>query len=292
MTQVAPRHLAALLAITLIWGLNLVVSKAGLGQVPPMLFTALRFALLAALLWPFLRVVPGKMNAMVVAALLSGALNFALLFAGLAIAQNVSAVAIASQLGVPFTTLLSVALLGETVRWRRWTGIALSFAGVLLIGLDPVVFGYWPSLVLVIASALVGSLGVIAVKRLPEFRPLEVQAWFSWVSLPVLAVLAVVAHRPGLDDLRAIPLEAWGAIAYTAIFGSLIAHTGFYHLVQRYPVTSVAPLTVLSPVFSVVFGITLLGDELTARIAVGGLVTLAGVLIITLRERRLADTGS
>jgi drug/metabolite transporter (DMT)-like permease len=29
---------------------------------------------------------------------------------------------------VPFTTLLSVALLGETVRWRRWTGIAMSFS--------------------------------------------------------------------------------------------------------------------------------------------------------------------
>lgn len=292
MTQVAPRHLAALLVITLIWGLNLIVSKIGLTQVPPMLFTTLRFAVLAALLWPFLRVVPGKMNAMVVAALLSGALNFALLFAGLAIAQNVSAVAIASQLGIPFTTLLSVALLGETVRWRRWTGIALSFAGVMIIGLDPVVFGFWPSLVLVIASALVGSLGVIAVKRLPEFRPLEVQAWFSWVSLPVLALLALIAHRPGLAELRAIPPQAWAAVAYTAIFGSLIAHTGFYYLVQRYPVTSVAPLTTLSPVFSVIFGITLLGDAMTPRIAVGGLVTLIGVLIITLRERRLTDTGS
>jgi O-acetylserine/cysteine efflux transporter len=292
MTAVAPRHLAALLVITLIWGLNLIVSKVGLARVPPMLFTTLRFALLAALLFPFLRVVPGKMNAMVVAALLSGALNFALLFAGLSIAQNVSAVAIASQLGVPFTTLMSVALLGETVRWRRWTGIGMSFAGVMIIGLDPVVFSYWPSLVLVIASALVGSLGLIAVKRLPEFKPLEVQAWFSWVSLPVLALLALVAHRPGLEDLRAIPAEAWAAIAYTAIGGSLVAHTGFYYLVQRYPVTSVAPLTVLSPVFSVLFGVTLLDDALTPRIVVGGLVTLLGVVIINLRERRLTDTGS
>lgn len=292
MNHVAPRHLAALLGITLIWGLNLIVSKVGLASVPPMTFTAMRFAILAAVTWPFLRVVPGKMNAMVVAALLSGAINFGLLFAGLSIAQNVSAVAIASQLGVPFTTLFSVALLGETVRWRRWTGIAMSFAGVMIIGLDPVVFSYWPSLVLVIASALVGSLGVIAVKRLPEFRPLEIQAWFSWVSLPVLMLLAWVAHRPGLEDLRAIPLSAWGAVAFTALLGSLVAHTGFYHLVQRYPVTSVAPLTVLSPVFSVLFGITLLDDAMTPRIAIGGLVTLVGVLIITARERRLADTGS
>ncbi len=46
------------------------------------------------------------------------------------------------------------------------------------MGLDPVVFGYWRQPRLVIASALVG-LGLIAMKRLPEFEPLELQAWFA-----------------------------------------------------------------------------------------------------------------
>ena len=79
---------------------------------------------------------------------------------------------------------------------------------------------------------------------------------------------------------------------YTAVAGSLLAHTIFYWLLQRYPVTSVAPLTVLSPVFSVVFGVTLLHDQLTPRIALGGLLTLGGVVIVALRERHLVDTGS
>ena len=292
MTRVRPRDLAMLVVITLIWGFNLIVSKFGVSEIPPLLFTALRFGVLCALLFPFLRVVPGQMNAMVVAALLSGAINFALLFAGIAIAKNVSAVAIAAQLGVPFTTLLSIALLGETVHWRRWTGIGLSFGGVLVIGLDPQVFSHWPSLLLVIASAFVGSLGLIAVKRLSGFSPLELQAWFSWVSLPLLVLLAAVVERPGLEVLAGISWPGWGAIAYTAVLGSLVAHTGFYYLVQKYPVTSIAPMTVLSPIFSVAFGVWLLGDELTGRIAVGGALTLAGVLIINLRERRLTDTGS
>jgi O-acetylserine/cysteine efflux transporter len=57
-------------------------------------------------------------------------------------------------------------------------------------------------------------------------------------------------------------------------------------------VTSVAPLTVLSPLFSVTFGVLLLGDHLTAPIMLGGAGTLAGVCIILLRERRILDTGS
>jgi O-acetylserine/cysteine efflux transporter len=49
----------------------------------------------------------------------------------------VASVAIATQLGVPFTTLMSVLFLGEVIRWRRWLGIALAFAGVAVIGFQP-----------------------------------------------------------------------------------------------------------------------------------------------------------
>jgi O-acetylserine/cysteine efflux transporter len=290
--RIAPQHLAFLIVITLIWGLNLVISKFGLREVSPLLFTTLRFALLALPLVFFLRIVPGKMTAMFVAAALSGALSFGLMFAGIAIAQNVSAVAIAGQLGVPFTTLLSVALLGESVRWRRWLGIALSFVGVLVMGLDPAVFQHWPSLALVIASAFVGSLGLIAVKRLPDFKPLEIQAWFAWVSLPLLAFGAWVVEQPDWADVERIGTVGWSAIAYTAFAGSLLGHTGFYWLIQRYPVTRIAPITVLSPVFTVVFSVWLLDDQLTTRLIAGGVLTLIGVVIITWRERRLTDVGS
>ena len=77
------------------------------------------------------------MGALVVACLLTRrAAVLALTSRGLASVKNVSAAAIASQLSVPFTTLLSVALLGEVVRWRRWTGVLLSFGGVFIMGFD------------------------------------------------------------------------------------------------------------------------------------------------------------
>lgn len=292
MSAVAPRDLALLLAITLVWGFNVVVSKFGIEEIPPLLFTSLRFALLALALIPWLRVHRGSMNAIIVAALLSGALHFGFMFVALAKAQNVSSVAIAGQLGVPFTTLLSVALLGETVRWRRWTGILLAFAGVCVMGFDPQVFARATSLGFAIASAFLGSLGLIAIKKLPPIRPLELQAWFAWVSWPLLLALSLAFERPVLADLRDVSLVGWGAVLYTSLAASLFAHTCFFLLVQRYPVTSVAPLTVLAPVFAVVFCVTLLGDQLTPRLALGSSCTLLGVLIITLREKRIVDTAT
>ncbi len=187
---IAPRDLALLLGVMLVWGLNLVISKIGVSQFPPILFTALRFLLLALPLLPLLRIHRGQMSALIVACVMIGGLPFALNFIGLRRVDSVSSAAIASQLSVPFTTLLSVALLGEVVRWRRWTGILLAFAGVFIMGFDPGSAGRWGGLAFVIASAFVSSLGVIAVKKLDGIRPLELQAWCGCVGAPLLGLFS------------------------------------------------------------------------------------------------------
>jgi len=293
MSSIRPGDLLLLIGITFIWGLNLITSKFGLDEIPPILFTFLRFVIVAIVLVPVLRIQAGQMSALVVASLLSGALSFALNFAAIRRASNISSIAIAGQLSVPFATLLSVALLGETVRWRRWTGILLSFVGIVIMGFDPQIGERWESLALVIGSAFVGALGLIAVKKLRGFTPVELLAWTAWIGLPVLFLTTMRVEQPDFEQLlHDVTWKGWASLAFAAIGASLIAHTGYFHLVQRYPVTSVAPLTTLSPVFSVIFGVLLLGDPLTSWIVLGGACTLAGVLIITLREKRIVDTGS
>jgi O-acetylserine/cysteine efflux transporter len=292
MLVIARRDLAFLVLINLIWGLNYIASKIGVSQVQPLIFTTLRFACLALILAPFIRWHRGKMGSLVVAAVFAGALHFSLLLVGLQLAETVSTVAIAGQLGVPFATLMSIVLLGEVVRWRRWLGILLSFSGVMVMGLDPQVFHFWQGLACVVLSALFGSLGLMAVKRLPEIRPLELQAWFALISAPLILVFSLIFESGQLAAVRDAHWSAWGALAFNVFGASLLAHTGYFVLIHRYPVTSVSPLTVLSPLFGVFFGVTLLGDQLTARIIAGGVMTLTGVLIVAMREKQIADTGS
>jgi O-acetylserine/cysteine efflux transporter len=290
---IRPRDLVLLLGITFLWGVNVITGKIGVGEIPPILFTFLRFAIVALILVPALRIQPGQMSALVVAVLLVGAISFALNFAAIRRATSVSSVAIAGQLSVPFATLLSVALLGETVRWRRWTGIVLSFVGILIMGFDRRIGDRWESLALVIASAFVGALGLIAVKKLRGFTPLGLLAWASWIGLPVLLLTTLRVEQPNfMQLLHDDTWKGWASLGFAAFGASLIAHTGYFHLVQKYPVTSVAPLTTLSPVFSVIFGVTLLGDPLSLQILLGGGCTLVGVFIITMREKRIVDTGS
>jgi O-acetylserine/cysteine efflux transporter len=291
-SSLAGRDLALLIGMNLIWGLNLISSKIGVSQFPPIFFTALRFGSLALFLVPMLKIHRGQMTNLFAAAMLTGPAAFALLFAGIFLTADAATVAVATQMSVPFSTLMSVMFLGETIRWRRIMGIVLAFAGIVIISFDPRVFAYWQGLALVVCSSFVSSLGLIFLKRLKGIRPLELQSWIALAGGLILLVLSLSLEGGQMSAIRHATWEGWGALLFTTVMSSLIAHTAWYHLVGRYPVTSLSPLTLLSPLFGIFFGVTLLHDQLTARMLVGGAVTLIGVLIVVLREKRIADTGT
>ncbi len=45
-----PRHLALMIVVNLVWGLNLIAGKIGVEHIPPVMLAALRFALLMIVL--------------------------------------------------------------------------------------------------------------------------------------------------------------------------------------------------------------------------------------------------
>jgi O-acetylserine/cysteine efflux transporter len=291
-TTISGKHLALLVVMNLVWGLNLIASKTGVAQFPPIFFTALRFGSLAIFLLPLLKIHRGQMVNLFWAAMLTGPAAFSLLFVGVFLAEDAATVAIASQMGVPISTLLSVWLLGETIRWRRTLGIALAFAGVVIISFDPRVFAYWEGMALVVASCFFAALGLIFVKRLKNIRALELQAWIAVAGGSTLMLMSLLLESGQWQAMQTADLRGWGSLAFTTLMSSLLAHTAWYYLVSKYPVTSLSPITLLSPLFGIFFGVTLLNDQLTLRMLMGGAVTLIGVLIVVMREKRLVDTGT
>jgi O-acetylserine/cysteine efflux transporter len=277
-------HIVLVLAVNLVFGFNLVAAKFVMEQLPPLAFASLRFLLLFLVLFPVLKIMRGRMLLITGVALSMGALHFTLIYQGLSMAEDVSTVAIALQLAVPFSTVLSIIFLGEQVRWKRWTGIALAFAGVMIIGFDPRVLGYLPALAFVIAGALMAATGMLLMKKLEGVSVFELQGWLATISWPLLAAASL-----GLEDNQAAAIAGvdamgWAAVGFSAIGASLFGHGATYYLVQRYDVSLISPLMLMSTLFGVMFGVLLLDDQLTVRIVTGGALTLGGVLLITLRS--------
>ena len=267
------------------WGVNLLTTKLGVREIPSIFFAGLRLGIMLLICLPWLRWFPGQMGNLLRVALLTGVGGFGLLALGLGLSKDVSTVAIFSQLVVPFSALVSVLMLGEIIHWRRKSGIALAFIGVVIIGFDPRAFSYLPGLICVVLQGLSAALGMVYVKRLRGINPLQLQAWISVIALPVLLGLSLLFEDQPFAAVQSASYIAWGAVLMAALGSSLIGQSGFFYLLKRYPVSSVAPLTVLSTVFGMMGGVLVNHDVLTRRMLLGGALTLLGVVIIELRTK-------
>jgi O-acetylserine/cysteine efflux transporter len=279
-----PAHFLLLVAICAVWGFNFVASKVGVNQFPPLFFVGLRFGILLLCLLPFLRWAPGRMRDVILIALFNGAFHFGLLFVGIALTEA-SVVAIVVQLNAPFATMLSIVLLGEVVRWRRWTGIALTFLGVAIISVEPHVLDAPAGVLFSAAAALSGAVAAILMRRLTNVGAFQLQSWTALVTAPALLAASFMLETGQGEAMASADLMAWGALLYTTFGASLIGHNVYYWLLQRYEVSLLAPLTLLSPILGVFFGITILDEPLTSRIAIGAAIAFAGVTILALRNK-------
>ena len=280
----APQHFLFLLLVNLVWGMATVAVKFSVEQLPPLLATGLRFVMVALVLFPFLKWHPGRMVQVTVLGLLAGGLQMGLMFSGLALSEGVTRAAILTQLNVPLATLLSILLLGEVVHWRRAGGIALAFSGSMLLGFDPEVMHHPLGTVLILGSALAGALTSIEMRRLAGVGVLELQAWIATLSAPSLLLLSALLEKNHMASMARTDWAHYGAVAFTALGSSLIGHGGLFWLLQRYPVSLVSPLTLLSPLVTVAIGIGFMGDQVSGKLIAGGLCIFAGVLIIVLRK--------
>ena len=232
------------------------------------------------------------MPQIIIISLTMGSAHFALFYGGMSVAENVSSVAVATQLGVPISTVMSIVFLQEQVRWRRWLGVITSFGGVMVISFDPAVVNERLGLLLVVGAAFIGSAGTIIMKQVQKTGVYQMQAWISMLSWPPLIAWSLIFEGDHVAVLTSASWIAWGGVIYTAIGASLIGHAGMYYLLQRYDVSVTAPLTLMAPIFGIVFGVLVWGDTFGIRFWLGSALTLFGVLIIGLRKREVAPAGN
>lgn len=285
-----PQHLALMLLICAIWGGNFVVTKLAVNHFPPVFFTALRFGLVAVLMLPWLKWKPGQMRNVAIAAVCMGTLHFSLIILGIAKADDVAVVAVVTQLGVPIVTLMAMLLLGERIRWKRALGIALAFSGTLVISFDPKVMNYQTAIILILLAVIVYSFGQITVRRIRDVDTFTMQAWVGIISAPSLLLISLLMESGHVEQTFSASTWHWGAILYAGIAVSLIGHGGTYYLLRRYPISIVNPGFTLAPIFGVFAGVYFLDEQLSNRVIAGTVITLAGVLIVALRESKVAES--
>jgi len=271
------KALAALVAVTAIWGVTFVQIKDALELYPLFAFLAVRFAIavvtLAPVAGPRLRTLgrDGLAAGAALGALL--AVGYALQTAGLE-RTTVSAAGFVTGMYVVLTPVFGVLLFRTHAGATVWVGVAFAVAGLAM--LSGVEAGSVSGDLLVLAGASAYAVQIVLMERFaPRFDPLaftmcEMAAAFVGFTVVALALGQVEVPRGW---------TVWGALLVTGVFASALGYLVQAWAQRRTSATRTALLFALEPVFAGIFGYALAGDRLGWLGWTGCAVIMTGIAI-------------
>lgn len=283
------RHILLALLVAAIWGVNFTVISIGLGSFPPLLLAAMRFSLAALpvlflprpdMPWPRLMAIS--------ATLFLG--QFALLFSSMAVGMPAGLASVSLQSQAFLTILIAVVVLRERPSTRQILGTLVALAGLAVIagtiGGDLSLLG----LALCLAAALCWSAGNVLLKGAGKTDMFALVAWLSLLPpLPLLALsLALDGPAAVGHALATINWRGAGAVLYIAVLSTTLCFAIWGRLLKRYPASTVAPFSLLVPIFGAVSAALVLGERFGATRIAGMALILLGLVVLIAPVRRPA----
>lgn len=180
--------------------------------------------------------------------------------------------------------VIGVLLRREVVSLVAWIGILISLAGVIMTAIGGSAgFTLNFGTILILGAALSSAIQTLINKALTQrYHALDVTTWAIWIG--TLGLL------PFSHDL----LGAWGQLStngllhlvFLGVVPAALCYTLFAWVLTRVPIATAMSSVYAIPVFSLIFGWSMLGEQPTALTLIGGFVTIIGVAWVQLLTRK------
>ena len=279
--------MALVVLFCLAWGFNQVAVKLALADVPPLIQCTIRTALAALILLAVMRwrrmpiaARDGTLAAGLVAGLLFG-LEFLLIYRGLVYTTASRAVLFIYL--APFFVVIGARLFlpGDRFGALQWTGLLLSFAGMLIAfgvpapSADPrQILG--DIMMVGAAAAWAATTLVIKASSLSRISSEKTLLYQLVVCIPITAASALVFG----ERITAMPSAvALGSLTYQTLVVSL-TYAAWFALIVKYSASRLSAFTFLTPLCGVAAGHLVLGDPLTLAFALAVALVAAGLVLV------------
>lgn len=287
----------AFLALSLIWGSSYLFIRIGVRHLtPPALVTGRvlvgTLVLSAVVLARHHSIRVDRRTLLLLVAIAS--VNTAIPFLLIAWGETTVTSGLASVLNstVPiFTVLLAGVLLhDEQITRARIGGVALGFAGVLvLLSRDLHLTGLWSHLagqVAILLSSVCYAVSAVATRRTLRGVPAMTIAFHVlWISTVQTLVVTLVAGRP---DLAAMHRDTIFAVLWLGALGSGIAYLLAYFILEHWGAARYTLVAYMLPVTGLTLGAIVLHEALDVRIVAGSVMVVLGVVLASLVSRSRA----
>jgi O-acetylserine/cysteine efflux transporter len=283
-----PRHTLMALLVVVIWGLNFLAIDFGLEDVPPLLFLAMRFTLVAipAIFFVKRPDIPWRQVLLIGGFLSLG--QFALLYIALSLGMPPGLASLLHQSQVVLTVIVSVIALRERPSRKQLIGILIGMTGLAIVVIGHGQTAPWVPVVILLLGSLSWAVGNVLSRRAKAASSVSLVIW-SGLVVPIPAFLLSLAFDGPPVVFDALAHLSWQAIAstvYTAGLASLVGYGIWNHLLARYPTPAVVPFTLLVPIVGIIAAWIVVNEQPTLSELIGGVVMLIGLAIAVIVWKR------
>ncbi len=277
----SPKDLLLALVVIIVWGLNFVVIKVGLDDMPPMLLGALRFMLAAFPAIFFVKRPQIPLRWLLLYGLTISLGQFAFLFYAMSVGMPAGLASLVLQSQAFFTLLFAALFLGERLHMANLSGLLVAAAGLLFIGLQSDRMMTMAGFALTIGAASMWAMGNIVTRKLGKVNLVGLVVWGSLVPPLPFLVFSWLLDGPDVIEaaLRGISLDSILVLVYLAFGATILGYGLWSRLLSRYPAGQVAPFSLLVPVVGLTSSALLLDERLGPLQVLGALLVMLGLLI-------------
>src|ERR1700692_4213850 len=190
--------------------------------------------------------------------------------------------AITNSMTVLFTALVAFLLYRERISVLRSLGLCAGFAGVAVLASGKVGgASVWPAGLGGTTAALLYAFGANLIRRSLVGIPASAVAGATLLCASALLSPLAIATWPK----DSIPVVSWLSSTLLGVVCTGAAFVLYYRLIHRIGAPRASTVTYLIPLFGVIWAWLLLGEALTASMAVAGALILGGVALSQQRTR-------
>jgi O-acetylserine/cysteine efflux transporter len=295
-SHLSARDMGLGLLIVFIWGSNFVVVRWGLGMLPPLLMASIRFSLTLFPAILFLKKPNISWRSLALYGGCVGTGQFGLLYIAMDGMISPGVASVVMQMQVFFTMAIAAQRTGERPHLSQLLGLAPAVAGIGLIllhnGEDITPAG----VVLVLGGALCWAISnhttreaarSAAAKGTP-MNPLAFVVWASLFAMPGLLIASLLFEGADRDwaAVTGSNWTIWPTLVWQSAANTLFGYTMWAWLLSRYPAGTVAPMSLLVPVFGIGASALVLGEPLPAWKIIACLLIMAGLAVNLLWQPR------
>ena len=248
--------LCLLTALMALWGFNFSVIKLGVNNIDPLVLTAMRFTFAVFPLIFFIKKPDVKWRYLISYGLTFGIGVWGLTTLAIDAGTSSGMASLLLDMSVVSGLLIGYFFLNEKLSFNKLFGASLALIGLVIIMQEQGGSVTLKGLVLVLAASLFWSINGLIVKRANTKSIFAFNIWaMLFAPLPLL-LLAVVSHGP--EVITNLHLDINSSAIFSALFQAypttLLGYWFWNKMIVKYELSSVAPMTLLVPVFAILGG--------------------------------------